>query len=89
MFNKALHFITASREILTRTIAGQKQLLRFGPPILLISKFVPGLDAVAPPLAGTSRTSRARFLAFDVSELACMRAHTQASDMSSIMTSIA
>ena len=43
----------------------KKIFTRFGPPILLISKFVPGLDAVAPPLAGTSRTSRACFLVFD------------------------
>ncbi len=28
-------------------------------------KFVPGLDAVAPPLAGTSRTSRLRFLTLE------------------------
>jgi membrane protein DedA with SNARE-associated domain len=38
---------------------------RYGPPLLLVAKFVPGLDAVAPPLAGTSLTSRARFLALD------------------------
>ena len=38
---------------------------RHGPRILLMSKFVPGLDAVAPPLAGTSGTSRIRFLVFD------------------------
>lgn len=38
---------------------------RYGPPILLVSKFVPLLDAVSPPLAGLSHTSRFRFLAFD------------------------
>ena len=38
---------------------------KYGPSILFISKFVPGLDAVAPPLAGISRTSRLRFLTFD------------------------
>jgi membrane protein DedA with SNARE-associated domain len=38
---------------------------RYGPPLLLVAKFVPGFDAVAPPLAGISRTSRVRFLAFD------------------------
>jgi membrane protein DedA with SNARE-associated domain len=38
---------------------------RLGPLLLLVAKFVPGLDAVTPPLAGTSRTSRLRFLAFD------------------------
>jgi membrane protein DedA with SNARE-associated domain len=38
---------------------------KYGPPILVLAKFVPGLDAVAPPLAGTSRTSRTLFLAFE------------------------
>ena len=38
---------------------------RYGLPLLLVAKFVPGLDAVAPPLAGTALTSRLRFLAFD------------------------
>lgn len=38
---------------------------RYGLRILLVAKFVPGLDAVAPPLAGTSHTSRLRFLVFD------------------------
>lgn len=38
---------------------------RYGLRILLVAKFIPGLDAVTPPLAGTSRTSRVRFLAFD------------------------
>lgn len=38
---------------------------RYGLLLLLVSKFVPGLDAVAPPLAGTSGTSRLRFLVFD------------------------
>ena len=38
---------------------------RYGLPLLLVAKFVPGLDAVAPPLAGTSCTSRVRFLALD------------------------
>jgi len=38
---------------------------RFGTKILLISKFVIGLDAIAPPLAGMSGTSLVRFVAFD------------------------
>jgi membrane protein DedA with SNARE-associated domain len=38
---------------------------RYGPPLLVLCKFVPGLDAVTPPLAGTSRTSRFRFLTFE------------------------
>jgi len=38
---------------------------QYGLPLLLVAKFIPGFDAVAPPLAGISRTSRVRFLAFD------------------------
>jgi membrane protein DedA with SNARE-associated domain/rhodanese-related sulfurtransferase len=38
---------------------------RYGTKILLISKFVIGLDAIAPPLAGMSGTSRLRFVSFD------------------------
>ena len=38
---------------------------RYGLALLVVAKFVPGLDAVTPPLAGTSRTSRLRFFAFD------------------------
>lgn len=40
----------------------RKTFARFGPSMLLVAKFLPGLDAVAPPLAGTSGTSRTRFL---------------------------
>ena len=36
-----------------------------GLPALLIAKFVPGLDAIAPPLAGMSGTSRLSFLLYD------------------------
>jgi membrane protein DedA with SNARE-associated domain/rhodanese-related sulfurtransferase len=38
---------------------------RKGLPVLLIAKFVPGLDGVTPPLAGMTGASRARFLLFD------------------------
>ncbi len=37
-----------------------------GPATLLFSKFVPGLQTIAPPLAGASGMSRPRFLAFDL-----------------------
>ena len=43
----------------------KKHFARFGPPILVLAKFVPGLDLVAPPMAGTARTSRAYFLAME------------------------
>ena len=38
---------------------------RYGTKVLLISKFVIGLDAIAPPLAGMSGTSPQRFVSFD------------------------
>lgn len=38
---------------------------RRGPGTLLFAKFVPGLQTVAPPLAGAGGMSRVRFLAFD------------------------
>ena len=43
----------------------QRNFGRHGPRTLMIAKFVVGLDAAAPPLAGLSGTSRLRFLAFD------------------------
>jgi len=43
----------------------RKAFARFGPPILVLDKFVPGLDAVVPPLAGSCHTGRWRFLAFE------------------------
>ena len=43
----------------------KRTFAKYGLPILLVAKFVPVLDAVSPPLAGISRTSRVRFLAFD------------------------
>jgi len=39
---------------------------RRGPATLLFSKFVPGLQTIAPPLAGASGMSHARFVAFDL-----------------------
>lgn len=39
---------------------------RRGPETLVFAKFVPGLQTIAPPLAGASGMSRSRFLAYDV-----------------------
>jgi membrane protein DedA with SNARE-associated domain len=64
---KVLHFLhrlTRDPELHDRRAI--ETFARFGPSILLISKFVPGLDAVAPPLTGISRTSRIRFFTFDL-----------------------
>ena len=38
---------------------------RWGLPFLMVVKFLPGLDAITPPLAGTEGASRAAFLCFD------------------------
>jgi len=43
----------------------RKNFARYGPQLLLVAKFVPGLDAVLPPMAGASGTSRLRFLGLD------------------------
>jgi membrane protein DedA with SNARE-associated domain/rhodanese-related sulfurtransferase len=43
----------------------KKTFARYGPQTLMVAKFVLGLDAAAPPLAGLSGTTRLRFLAFD------------------------
>jgi membrane protein DedA with SNARE-associated domain len=65
--DKVLHFIhrLASRDPDAHDRRAKATFARYGPPILVIAKFVPGLDAVMPPLAGTSHTSRLRFLVFD------------------------
>jgi len=63
---RVLHFIhRLTRNPDAHDRRAKETFARYGPPLLLIAKFVPGLDAVMPPLAGTSRTSRLRFLAFD------------------------
>lgn len=38
---------------------------RYGVRVIVVAKFVPGLDAVAPPLAGMSGINRSHFLAYD------------------------
>ena len=61
-----LHFIhRLARDPDAHDRRAKATFARYGPPILVIAKFVPGLDAVTPPLAGTSGTSRLRFLTFD------------------------
>jgi membrane protein DedA with SNARE-associated domain len=64
---KVLHFIhrltTKNPDFHDRR--AKATFARYGPQLLLIAKFVPGLDAVLPPLAGTVQTVRWRFLALD------------------------
>lgn len=44
----------------------ENTFLKYGMSSLLVSKFVPGLNAVAAPLAGSSHASFGRFLLFDL-----------------------
>ena len=37
---------------------------RFGPPALLVAKYIPGFSTVAPPLAGTMHVGLCRFIAY-------------------------
>ncbi len=65
--DKVLHFIhrLATRDPDYHDRRAKATFAKYGSPIILVAKFVPGLDAVTPPLAGTSRLSRLHFLAFD------------------------
>jgi membrane protein DedA with SNARE-associated domain len=64
--DKVLHFIHRfARDPDAHNRRAKETFARFGLPLVVLAKFVPGLDAVAPPLAGAARTSRVRFLAFD------------------------
>ena len=64
--DKVLHFIhRLARDPDAHDRRAKRTFARFGLAILLVAKFVPGLDAVTPPLAGTSRTSPLSFIAFD------------------------
>ena len=45
--------------------SGREMFKKRGLPVLLIAKFVPGLDGISPPLAGMLGTSRAAFMAYD------------------------
>ena len=64
--NKVLHFLHRfTRDPDYHDRRAKKVFTRYGLPLLVAAKFVPGLDAVAPPLAGAARTGRLRFLAFD------------------------
>lgn len=58
-----IHFFAPDPEAADRR--SRKMFAQHGPPLLVFDKFVPGLDAVVPPLAGTTGTSRLRFVAFE------------------------
>jgi membrane protein DedA with SNARE-associated domain len=64
--DKVLHFMHGlTRDPDAHDRRAKKIFARYGISLLLVAKFVPGLDAVAPPLAGASRISRIRFLGVD------------------------
>jgi membrane protein DedA with SNARE-associated domain len=64
--DRVLHFIhSLARDPDVHDRRAKETFARYGPPLLLLCKFVPGLDAVVPPMAGASRTSRLRFLALE------------------------
>ena len=64
--NDVLHLIHRFSSSSDSGTARIKRLFkRYGTKTLLICKFVIGLDAVAPPLAGMTGTSRLRFIFFD------------------------
>lgn len=65
--DRVVHFIhrLAWRDPDAHDRRAKRIFARHGPPLLVLAKFVPGLDAVAPPLCGTSGTGRLRFLAFE------------------------
>ena len=61
-----LHFIhRVTRDPDAHDRRAKRIFARHGPPLLVLAKFVPGLDAVAPPLAGIARTARLRFFALE------------------------
>jgi len=64
--DRILHFVCGiSRDRGACVHRATDAFSRHGVRILLVSKFVVGLDALAAPLAGTSRTSRVQFSVFD------------------------
>jgi membrane protein DedA with SNARE-associated domain len=64
--DKVLHFMhRLTRDPDFHDRRAKRIFARYGLRLLLVAKFVPGLDAVSPPLAGISRISRVRFLVFD------------------------
>ena len=60
--DKVLHFIhRLTRDPDYHDRRAKQTFARFGLPILLVAKFIPGLDAVTPPLAGTSQPAACVF----------------------------
>jgi len=61
-----VHFVHRFSSASDSNAARTKRLFaRYGTKALVVAKFVIGLDAIAPPLAGMSGTSLRRFVSFD------------------------
>jgi membrane protein DedA with SNARE-associated domain/rhodanese-related sulfurtransferase len=64
--NQILHFIYGlALDPDAAARRSKETFVRHGARTLMLAKFVVGLDAATPPLAGVSGTSRTRFIAFD------------------------
>ena len=64
--DQILHFIYGlSLDPDATSRRSKEAFVRHGARTLMLAKFVVGLDAATPPLAGLSGTSRTRFIAFD------------------------
>ncbi len=64
--DKILHFLHQfASDPAVADRRAKKNFTRFGSPVLVVAKFIPGLDLVAPPMAGTSGTSRPYFLVLE------------------------
>jgi membrane protein DedA with SNARE-associated domain len=64
--DRVLHFLHQfTRDPEYHDRKAKRIFARHGLALLLVAKFMPGLDAIAPPLAGASCTSRLWFLTFD------------------------
>jgi membrane protein DedA with SNARE-associated domain len=63
--DQILHFIYGLALDPDAASRSKETFVRHGARTLMLAKFVVGLDAATPPLAGLSGTSRTRFIAFD------------------------
>jgi membrane protein DedA with SNARE-associated domain/rhodanese-related sulfurtransferase len=64
---RVLRFLAAFSADPNEQIRKTKRIFeKYGLRCLLIAKFIPGIDAVAPPLAGMSGSSISRFLIYDI-----------------------
>ena len=64
--DRILHFIHRfARDPKAADRRAKQTFARHGPKLLVVAKFVPGLDFVMPPLAGSAGVSRFRFFVFE------------------------